>query len=186
MTHKVLRRSILPPQGKGEDAFARAVQMYASEIQTYRSHLANVAANPVDFQFYPAPVAPPDVVASINSTTLQPDYEIVDYLPVEKGDIRALELRKDELHHQVQQMEAVAQHNLLPARKWRLAGLEYTQAINTPEASRTSEDISIINAHGARVNKLRELQLHHARLESEVEDLNFDTVNSWTPRPFGG
>jgi hypothetical protein len=186
MTHKVLRRSILPPLGQGEDAFARAVQMYASEMQSYRSHLANVAADPVNFQDYPAPTAPPDIMSSINPTTLQPDYEIVDYLPVERGDIRALELRKAELHHQVQQMEDVSQHNLLPARKWRLAGLEYTKAVNTPETSRTPADISIINAHGARISKLRELQLHHARLESELEDLHFDTVNSWTPRPFGG
>jgi hypothetical protein len=186
MVHKVLRRSILPPLGRGGDAFARAVQMYASEMQSYRTHLANVAADPVNFQAYPAPTASPDIAASINPTTLQPDYEIVDYLPVEKGDIRALELRKDELHHQVQQMEAVAQHNLLPARKWRLAGLEYERAVNVPVSVRTLEDNQVIKFHTERADNLRELQLHHARLEAQIEDLNFDTINSWTPRPFGG
>lgn len=181
MTHKVLRRSII-----SEDAFAKAVQLYASEMQSYRAHLANVAADPLNYQAYPAPQAPADIMASINPTTLQPDYEIVDYLPVEKGDIRALELRKAELLHQVQQMEAVAQHNLLPQHKWRLAALQFEQAQEVPPDNRTAEDNDVISEHFDRRSKLRRLQLHHAQLEAEIGDLNFDTVNSWTPRPFGG
>jgi hypothetical protein len=181
MTHKVLRRNV-----PNEDAFAKAVQMYALEMQSYRTHLEALGRDPINFQAYPAPTAPPDIMASINPATLQSDYEVVDAIPVEKGDIVALELRKSELHHQVQQMEAIAQHNLLPARKWRLAGLEYERAMNTPEADRVIEDNEMIRGHAARISKRRDIQIHHARLEAQIEDLSFDTINSWTPRPFGG
>lgn len=178
MTHLVLRRTV-----PNEDAFASAVQMYANELRFHREHLKRAANGQGDV--YPAPQAHPDIVSSVNRETCEPDYQIVDAFPVSHGDIRALELRKHEWHHQVQQMEAVAQHNLLPARKWRLAGLEYVIANEKPMDERVIEDYQVIEKHNRRMAKLREIQLHHARLESEIEDLNFDTVNSWSPRPFG-
>jgi hypothetical protein len=179
MAYLILRRNI-----PNEDAFASAVQMYANELRQYKDHLRRVADGKGDV--YPAPQAHPDIMSSVNRETGEPDYQVVGVIPVERGDIRALELRKHELHHQVQQMEAVAQHNLLPARKWRLAGLEYVVASEKPEALRTDADREIIATHNQRMLKLREIQLHHARLEHQIEDLNFDTVNNWSPRPFGG
>jgi hypothetical protein len=179
MTHLVLRRAI-----RNEDAFASAVQMYANELRQYKDHLKQVINGKADA--YPAPQAYPDIASSVNPETCEPDYKIVDVIPVARGDIRALELRKNELQHQVQQMEAIAQHNLFPARKWRLAGLEHVIASEKPEALRTDADREAITAHTQRMLKLREIHLHHARLEHEIEDLNFDTVNSWSPRPFGG
>jgi hypothetical protein len=83
-------------------------------------------------------------------------------------------------------MELAAVHALLPPGKWRLAGIQFALAFNKFPDDRSEQEKAIIAAHGSRLRTLDAIKLHHAQLESQIEDLTFDTVNDWVPTPFKG
>ncbi len=177
MTH-LIPRSHIPD----ENAFARAVELHAGELSSYETHIA--AVNRGEAQYYPPPGAPVDVDLSVRRPDFVPDYLIVDCLPVQQGDINALNQRKNELRHQVAQMEGASINVILPRGKWRFKEIEYQLSASKSLQERTAADLAIIAEQQERNLKVRDVNLHHARLESEIEDLNFDTVNQWVPTPY--
>jgi hypothetical protein len=179
MTHLVLRSSI-----KDEKTFARDVDTHAEELRNYKLHYAAVLRGEADL--YPPPSASADVAKAVSRPDFMPDYKIVDRLPVQHGDIAALTQCKNELQQQINIMELAAVHALLPPGKWRLAGIEYGLALSKPPEEQSTQEKAIVAAHGSRLRTLDAIKLHHAQLESQIEDLTFDTVNDWVPTPFKG
>lgn len=177
MTHLILR-SCVPD----ENAFARAVEMHAEELRNYARHSEVVSRG--DAQYYPPPAALADVDASVRKSDFTPDYTLVDALPVQHGDIRALESRKEDLRAKIAEMENAAIHAVLPRGKWRLNNLLYSNAVGKSNDTRSSEDHTIINDHLLRLARVHNIQLHHAQLESQIEDLTFDNINDWIPMSY--
>ena len=177
MTHMVLRSRI-----PDENAFACAVENHARELKSYASHCEKVAKG--EAQHYPFPTAAADVDASVRRSDFTSDYMIVDFIPVEKGDIGKLNLRKEELLQLIASMELAAIHAILPRGKWRLAGLEYSTITKKKLDQRSEQEQEIVVTHEMRMQHVNDIQMHHARMESEIEDLNFDTINQWVPTPY--
>jgi hypothetical protein len=183
MTHYILRRSI-----QSEAIFHAAVEAYINELKAYEVHMLRVRAG--QGQPYPPPAAFPDVdkavKRSITSAGLvfEPDYNIVDFLPVTYGDAKALEERKQELIQLISNMEQATIYTIIPRRKWRLVSLEYNAANSKPEAQRTTSDNETIVEGQARIQEMNNIQLHFARLEATIDDLTYDTINDWKPMPY--
>lgn len=177
MTHLVLRSSI-----KDGKTFARDVDTHAEELRNYELHHAAVLRGEADH--YPPPSAPSDVDKAVRRPDFIPDYKIVDRLPVQHGDIAALIQCKHELQQQINAMELAAVHALLPLGKWRLAGIEYGLALQKLLQEQSAQEKAIVAAHGSRLRTLDAIKLHHAQLESQIEDLTFDTINDWVPTPY--
>ena len=163
----------------------QAVAAHIVELESYQKHCAAVARGEADP--YPPPATHPEVEAAISRTgpegnqKFAPDYKFVDFIPVEPEDAEALESRKHVLMAEVHAMENAAINDLLPIRKWRLHSMEYEDIVKKKMAkeklSRAEEEKH--SEHTARLAALREIQLHHAALESQIEDLTFSNINDW-------
>lgn len=180
MTHRILRSNV------ADEASLRAlVEGHARDLAAYSEHMVKVARNEADP--YPEPQVHPDVDAAVRRDPggkFVPDYVLVDHLPVPVNDRRALAIRKDELRQRVAAMEQDATFKLLPRGKWRLANMQYADVVAIPEGNRTPEDRAVLFGHERRHEKHKAIQRWHAALEAEVEDLDFATVNDWSPAPY--
>lgn len=180
MTHKIPRAKVAD-----ESAFKTMVEQHARELTSHDAHMVKVAQNEADP--YPAPTAHPDVDAAVRRDAggrFTPDYSIVEHLPVRDGDRTGLAVRKEELRQKVFAMEQQAVHGLLPRGKWRAAAMRAEDATAVPEDERTDDQRVAVANYFARMKEVRAINLHHADLEAEVEDLNFRTVNDWSPAPY--
>ena len=148
----------------------QAVAAHIVELESYQKHCAAVARGEADP--YPPPATHPEVEAAISRTGPE--------------DAEALESRKHVLMAEVHAMENAAINDLLPIRKWRLHSMEYEDIVKKKMAkekvSRAEEEKH--SEHTARLAALREIQLHHAALESQIEDLTFSNINDWKPTEF--
>lgn len=180
MTHRILRSSVAD-----EAKLLATIEGHANDLTAHSDHMVKVARNEADP--YPGPQAHPDIDAAVRRDPggkFVPDYVLVDHLPVPVNDRRALAARKDELRQRVAAMEQDATFKLLPRGKWRLANMQYQDAVAVPEDEQTVDHINTIFDHKARHEKHKAIQRHHAALEAEIEDLDFETVNDWSPAPY--
>lgn len=170
-------------------AFDAAVDAHARELEAYEKHAALVAKGKADP--YPPPQAHPLVDAAVKrvprtmgGTKFESDYRLVDRMPVPAGDAAALAARKIELREDVARLEREAVHAILPLGKWRLASIRANIAAAKAENNRTTEDSELLDDERTRREALAAVQLHHAELEAEIEDLTDKTVNDWMPAPY--
>ena len=185
MTHKIHRSKISDPA-----AFDRAVHAQANELAAYQTHMFLVAQRKA--QAYPPPSVHPDIDAAVrrvkNKTgdaySFVVDYQIVDTIPVEDGNVPAFNARKEELSQQIMHMEQQALHKVLPKGKWRLVHFQYQDAFAKQEKS--DEDNKVLAQYEALQNSVKAIQRYFAGLESQLEDLDFHTINTWVPSPFQG
>ncbi len=183
-SHKILRSKVID-----HDTFTQQIQSHLKELISYDQHMVLVRDGSA--QVYPPPVALPDIDRAIRrmlqrdgTTKFVVDYELVDYLSITNGDEKALSNRKDELRQHIHKLEQEAIHKLLPMGKWRYKVLLYTQACTKSDDQRTENDNEVIAEHSKRLETLHKIHLYHADLESQIEDLNFDTINDWKPGIF--
>lgn len=193
MTHYVNKRTLTNP-----DAYPAAVDAYTQELYSWYEHHRRVKAGETGYQAHPPPRAHPDLQASVRleehddgSVTLTPDYQLIEGTYVPPGNKALFDTRKQELFHQISQMELEAIHKILPAGKWRLIGYKFQLAVEAVNAAQRAgqpapyEHKSTIDEHNQRLTRHRDVQLHFAQLQSDVEDLTFETINNWQPKPFG-
>lgn len=178
----LIHRSLVPDA----KAFAEAVRLHAIDLENYAKHLESVRAKKADP--YPSPNPHPAIDAAVrrDGSRFVVDYEIVDVLPVAPNDKSALERRKEEFRQQIGTMEQEQLHKIIPRGKWRLSNLRYQAAIEKKEADRDSDHLIAINLFEKIRDHLRLVQMHYAEMESQIEDIDFATVNSWAPKPFEG
>lgn len=190
MTHYVLRSKVSDPA-----AFQTRVKAHCAALTVHEAHMTKVRLGVKDHQACPSPTQgmDPEIDACVQrasqpngSCKFSVDYELVDYLPVANDDRTGLILRKKLLAHDLGLLQEASVHCLFPSGKWRYAGLLFNQASAKPEAARTAADNDLITEHIQRRRTLELIHLHYARQESEVEDLDFDSVNSFRPQPFKG
>jgi hypothetical protein len=81
-------------------------------------------------------------------------------------------------------MEQQALHKVLPKGKWRLVHFQYQDAFAKQEKS--DEDNKVLAQYEALQNSVKAIQRYFAGLESQLEDLDFHTINTWVPSPFQG
>ena len=186
MTHYVLRSKVADPE-----LFQQQVQALCDAMVAYEVHRTRVAAG--EAQHYPSPAQgmDPDIAACVRWAEhpkgvfqFEIDYQLVDYLPVAPGDEAALLARKQQLSHDLLLMQEVSIHRVLPARKWRYATLLYTQAVNKAKTEMTAADLTVIAEHTERLKQLERIHLHYAQQESEVEDLDFTSINNFRLEAF--
>lgn len=183
MTHKIHHSKISDPA-----AFDKAVRAHAAELTAHQVHMKAVAQGKA--QAYPPPSVHPEIDAAIRRVKNADgyffivDYQIVDMIPIENGDVAAFNTRKEELTQQVLQMEQAAISALLPKGKWRLLHLQYQDTQEIKEKS--DSDLAFIARYEALRKSVKNIQRHQAELESQMEDLDFHTINTWKPTPFQG
>lgn len=138
----------------------------------------------------PRPVSHPLIEASIKrvQNVNLPDRYVEDYIIVTdpaavKPEI-TLEDKKVKLHQAVVAAENEAKYKILPQRKMRLAILKNQLASAKLEDDRTAEESEDIASY-LHVQKIwRGFELVGAQAESDIDDLNEHTVDSWQPPKF--
>jgi hypothetical protein len=163
-------------------------------------------------QRYPGPQAHPLIDSAVKrspgadgTTIFEPDFEVVEALPVKVGDAAELRTRKDYLLNKISQMENAAIAALLPPGKWRayahrMADIEEADMkrrkvlvdAKTPEdnieknviAARSPDDNKFMDEHNARSKVAKAIQRHASDLMSQVEDLTENDLHLWQPAEF--
>lgn len=209
MTYKILRSSLQNP-----DAMAPIVQRYIDERNAWEKHAENVNRAPDEFVPYPPPSAPEMVLRSVKETITAegkkefiPDFEIVDVMPIEDGDLSALEKKKNELHQEISRLEISTRNLIMTPGKIALLEAQKELAIQESVPLRTKDIIAkqeekadrnadhltddeaeelakhddVYNRYSALQKKFLLIRIYYAGLHAEVDDLNFSNINGWTP-----
>lgn len=142
----------------------------------------------------PRPVAHPLIEAAVKRVShpkaaklpddFMADYVIVDDTPPPPPPLN-LEDRKRALVAQLRAAEAAFGERILPTRKRRLLGLQAAEASVKPEEEKTEADRHLIASFQDKQACFRSLELHAAKIESDIEDLTDDTIDSFQVPNFG-
>lgn len=143
----------------------------------------------------PRPVAHPLIEAAVKRVShpkaaklpddFMADYVIVDDTPPPPPPLN-LEDRKRALVAQLRAAEAAAKEAVLPQRKLRLLNLNYQQAMATlTKDVINSEAEQVVKGFHATLERFQAVELHAAKIESDIEDLTDDTIDSFQVPNFG-
>jgi len=176
-------REILMSQiGGRRDDFDQAVADHIKKLHAFNSQVGKAR-----------PTAHPIVESVIKRIQVngKPDTYVSDYVilddtpPGEEPHTPTLEEKKLALHRALHFAENEAKYKILPQRKVRLATVKMSTAMSTPEDKRTAEQLEDIASY-LHVQKIwQSYDLIAAQAESDIDDLNEDTVDSWQPPTFG-
>lgn len=198
---QIILRSTVPAD------FAKQVEEHARELNAHAEHMALVAKK--EAEPYPAPEAHPLIAASVLDLDgkFVPDFQLVDRIPVPRGNAAALEARKAELRTDLAQREIAAINAIVSPGRRKLAGIHQNDAYlrrgaaltrkNAAQESKDEQalaavesDIAEADAEIARVSKINaaivELQRKHAEVEIMIDDLSFDDINEFELPDVGG
>lgn len=116
MTHRIAKSRVAGTN------FEADVQAFASEMGTWKRHMAKVGVDP-QYVAYPRPSAAPDVLAAIrqDGENFVPDFEVVDDSPPPEAVLRQ---KKDLLLAEVMIMERAAAAAVVPLGKRRLLSMK--------------------------------------------------------------
>jgi hypothetical protein len=176
------------PKSKVGPGFDAAIAAYLDEVEGWRQHMESVARDPVTYQPYPAPVAPPLIAQALRQdrdgdgrVTFVPDYEVVDDAPTPDQTLR---VKKDRLLMLVSQMEIQAAAAVVPPAKRRYLSILANDAVGKDAQLRTETDTSALTMQTDATDRFAAIDRHGAKLMYDIEDLTEETIDSWAPEEF--
>jgi hypothetical protein len=171
----------LEARGFTRESFAQAVEEYR---QARLDHSTTIGE--------PAPLPKiPEIDACVirlpadadNGDRFMADFVIVDDLPPPPAPPTLAE-KKQKHMIAVRRLEQAAYDTIIPPLKERLWSLTYSEIVGKPEEERSADDKVFLEQHNARMTKRLKATRHGARLESQIDDLTEDTVDSWKAPEF--
>lgn len=152
---------------------------FAAEVATHIAQLHDFAKT----RGQPRPFAHPLVEAAVrrDQEKGKPDTYTADYTIVDDSPEVFMNLndKKNLLVSKVQQAEAVAKDKLIPPRKMRLLTLTVANINTKSVTEQTDKERNMISLYNKLNAAWSAVGLKAARAESDIEDLNEQTIDSY-------
>jgi len=174
-----IAKSLLPTN-KHVDAFQRLINVQIDEMRAHDRQMANVKKDPKKFHPYPAPVAHPDIMASIvrEGSDYNVEFEVIDDTPK-----KTLEEKKQDLANAVLDEATKLQERVIPARKRPLISLKIVEIEAIKKEERTKDQQSFLDEQAAKQKALQDIHLHAMTAVDAIEDLTVDNVDAYVIAP---
>lgn len=177
--HKIAKS--LLPTNQHVNSFQRLINVQIDEMRAHDQQMANVKKDPKNFHPYPAPVAHPDIMASIvrEGNDYNVEFEVVDDAPQ-----KSLDEKKRDLANSVMAEATRLQDRVIPGRKRALIGLKIVEYDAIKKKNRTKDQQAFLDQQEIKQKMIQDIHVHAVTMVDIIEDLTEGNIDSWKPSAF--